>query len=149
MRSTQIEAADPNFRSAHAYLGIVYWEGRNYEAALQEYRKEASLRGKDEAVKDFEAQQAALQAGGVQGMFQYRLSRALRAFEHENGSAFAVASAYGYLRQRDEAMKYLELARQSRDIGLTNLELAHGFAFLHSDPQFRQLVVDVGLPALR
>lgn len=59
-----------------------------------------------------------------------------------------MASAYAYLRQRDEAMKYLELARQSHDIGLADLELAHELNWLHSDPEFRKLVTDIGMPAL-
>ena len=144
----QMEAADPSFRSAHAYLGIVGWEEGNYEVALQEYRTEATLRGRDDIVKDVEAQQAALRTGGTQGLFQYRLSSALQAYEHQKGSAFAVASAYGYLRQHDEAMKYLELARRDHDVGLTNVELANELGFLHSDPEFRKLVASIGMPPL-
>lgn len=142
----QMETADPSFRSAHAYLGVVNWEQGDYVTALEEYRKEASLRGEDRSVKNIDAQQAALQTGGVRGLFQYRLAAALHAYEQEGGSAFSVASAYGYLRQRDQAMKYLQLARQRHDLGLTGLEVATELRWLHSDPEFRQLVVDVGLP---
>jgi Tfp pilus assembly protein PilF len=144
----QMETADPNFRSAHAYLGIVHWERGDYAAALEEYRKEASLRGVGEAVKSVEAQQAALRNGGVQGLFQYRLAAALHAYEQEGGSAFSVASAYGDLRQRDQAMKYLQLARQRHDPELTNLEHSTELHWLHSDTEFRQLATDVGLPPL-
>ncbi len=144
----QMEASDPNFRSPHAYLGVVYWDEGNYEAALEEFRKAASLRGEEEVVKDVTAQQASLQAGGAQGLFQHRLTTALRAYEHENGSPFNVASAYGYLRQRDGTMKFLEIARQRHDSSLTDVELAPQFRWLHTDPEFRQLVVDLGLPAV-
>ena len=99
-------------------------------------------------VKDVTAQQAALQAGGAQGLFQHRLTTALRAYEHENGSPFNVASAYGYLRQRDGTMKFLEIAGQRHDSSLTDVELAPQFRWLHTDPEFRQLVVDLGLPAV-
>jgi Tfp pilus assembly protein PilF len=144
----QMEVSDPNFRSSHEYLAQVYWEQGKYEDALEEYRQEALLRGGDEAVKDVAAWQAAFRAGGVNGLFQYRLNAALKAYEHENGSPFDVASAYGYLRQREGAMKYLEVARQRRDLGLANVELAPEFRWLHSDPEFQRLVVDVGLPAV-
>jgi hypothetical protein len=46
-------------------------------------------------------------------------------------------------------MKYLELARQSHDIGLTNVELSRELNFLHADPEYRKLVVDLGLPPMR
>ncbi len=144
----QMQASDPTFRSVHAYLGIAYWEEHNYAAALEEQYKEASIRGNHDVLKNVEAQQSALRTGGTQGLFQYRLDAALKAYQQENGSAFAVASAYGYLKKRDEVMKYLELARQSRDLGLTDVELAREFGWLHSDPEFRKLVAEIGFPAL-
>jgi len=144
----QMEASDPSFRSSHEHLAQSYWNESNYEDSLGEYRKEALLRGQDEAVKQVAAKQAALRAGGVQGLFQNQLTTALRAEEHENGSAFKVASAYAYLRRRDEAMKFLKVARQRHDLWLTSVEVAPEFRWLHTDVEFRQLVIDLGLPAL-
>ena len=144
----QMETADPNFRSAHAYLGIIHWEQGDYRTALEEYRKEASLRGVGEAVKSIEAQEAALRNDGVQGLFRCRLAAALHAFEQQGGSPFNVASAYGDLHERDQAMKYLQVARQRHDPELTNLEHATELRWLHSDREFRQLATDVGLPPL-
>jgi hypothetical protein len=46
-------------------------------------------------------------------------------------------------------MKYLEVARQRHDLWLTSVEVAPEFRWLHADPEFRQLVSDLGLPALR
>ncbi len=144
----QIEVSDPNFRSSHEYLAQAYWDEGSYEDALEEYRKEALLRGQDEAVREVVAQQAALRSGGEQGLFRYQLTAALQAYEHENGSAFKVASAYSYLRQRNEALEFLQVARQRHDLWLTSLEIAPEFRWLHVDPEFRQLVIDLGLPAL-
>jgi hypothetical protein len=93
-----MEVADPNFRSSHQYLGRVYWDEGNYDAALDEFREEAALRGNEAAVKDVSARQQALRTGGVQALFEYQLIAALRSYEHENGSAVSVASAYGELR---------------------------------------------------
>lgn len=145
----QMESSDPSFRSSHEYLAQAYWDEGNYPDALDEYRQEALLRGQDEAVKEVTAKQAALRTGGVQGLYQYQLANALRAYEHQTGSSFKVASAYSYLRQRDETMRYLEVARQRHDLWLTSLEVAPEFRWLHSDPEFRRLVIDLGLPALR
>lgn len=144
----QIEVSDPSFRSSHAYLAIIYWDQGDYPASLEEFHKEAWLRGNETLVKDAEAQQQALREGGAEGLFQSRLNAALRAFEHENGSAFDVASAYGYLHQRDEAMKYLETARQRHDPSLAHIERAGEFRWLHTDLEFRKLVTGLGLPPL-
>lgn len=144
----QMEASDPSFRSSHVYLGTVYWREANYAGALEEFRTEASLRGSQAAMNDVSAQQEALRAGGVQGLLEYKLSAALQAYEHANGSATNVALAYGNLRQRDETLKFLDVARQRHDPGLANVEAAPEFRWLHSDPEFRKLVTEIGLPAL-
>ena len=144
----QMEASDPAFRSSHQYLGQLYWEEGNYEAALKEFETEASLRTNDATVKLIRGQQAAFRAGGVNALLEYRLNAALQAYEHENGSAFNVASAYSQLHRRDDTMKFLQLARQQHDTGLASAELAAEFRWLYSDPEFRRLVVEIGLPPL-
>jgi hypothetical protein len=89
-------------------------------------------------LKDVSARQEALRAGGVQGLFEYRLATALQGYEHENGSAVNVAAAYGNLHRRDETLKFLELAHQRHDAGLTHMEIAPEFSWLHSDLEFRK-----------
>jgi hypothetical protein len=120
-----------------------------HEDALDEYHQEGLLRGQDAAGKDVKAKQAARRTGGLEGLLQYQLAAALRAYEHENGSALKVASAYGDLRPRDEAMKFLGVARQRHDLWLTSVEIAPEFRWRPADPEFRQLVVELGLPAVR
>jgi len=144
----QMEASDPSFRSTHQYLAVTYWSEGEYEDALDEFRAEASLRGNREAVQDVDAQKAAFRDGGARGLLQYRLAAALRAYEHGNGSPFDVALACGALRQRDATMKFLELARQHQDLELTSLEIDPEFRWLHSTPEFRKLVTNIGLPPL-
>jgi hypothetical protein len=63
-----------------------------------------------------------------------------------HGSPYSVAVAYASLHQRDEAMKYLHLARQQANPGLSSFRLKFAFRFLHSDPEFRDLVIQLGLP---
>jgi tetratricopeptide (TPR) repeat protein len=120
----QMEASDPSFRSSHEYLGAVYWDRGKYDDALDEYQKEALLRGQDEAAKDVTAKPAALRTGGVQGLLQHQLAAALRAYEHENGSALKVASAYGDLRQRDETINSLKWRASVPSCGSPLVEIA-------------------------
>lgn len=144
----QMEASDPSFRSSHQYLGQLYWEEGNYEAALKEFETEASLRNHDATVKLIRDEQAALRGGGVSALLDYRLNVAIHTYEHDNGSAYNVASAYSELHRRNDAMKFLQLARQQHDTGLASVELAAEFRWLHADPEFRELVIEIGLPPL-
>jgi hypothetical protein len=43
-------------------------------------------------------------------------------------------------------MKFLAVARQR--LWLPSVEIAPEFRWLHADPEFRQLVVELGLPAV-
>jgi Tfp pilus assembly protein PilF len=146
----QLEASDPNFASVHFYLAdMVYlWEG-DYRSALEEDRTVATLRHDTALEKQIAAQQEAYESGGAQGLLEYQLSSVKQAFEHGSGSPYSVAVAYGNLHQRDESIRYLHLARQQHDPGLASLTFHAAFRFLHSDPEFRDLVTRVGLPPVQ
>jgi hypothetical protein len=62
--------------------------------------------------------------------------------------ALNVASAYAELRQRDETLKFLDAARQRHVLGLSAVEVAPEFRWLHSDPPFRELMTETGLSPL-
>jgi len=146
----QIEVSDPNFASAHLYLGdMVYMREGNYEGALEESRTAAVLTHDTTLEKKIDAQKSAYENGGVQGLLDSELTSGKHEYEQGSGSPYAVAAAYGNLHQRDEAMKYLHLARQQRDPGLASLTLNIAFRFLHSDPEFRDFVSQVGLPPVQ
>lgn len=146
----QMEASDPNFASAHFYLAdMVYRRQGNYEAALEESHTAATLRHDTALEEQIAAEQSAYQKGGVQGLLEYQLTSARQAYERGSGSPYPLAEAYANLRQRDEAMKYLQLARQQHDPGLASLTTSFAFRYLHSDPEFRDLVTQIGLPPVR
>jgi Tfp pilus assembly protein PilF len=146
---TQMEQSDPNFRSTHAYLARIEWDDGNYALALEELRKAALLQGQQQEVKDLEEQAAAFRSAGVPGLLQHRLAEAMRRYESGAGPAYNVARAFADLKKRNETMKYLELARQRREDCVADLETASEFNWMHGDPEFRQLVVNIGLPPLR
>jgi hypothetical protein len=69
-------------------------------------------------------------------------------FNRGAGSAFDVADAYAALGQDNDALKYLEIAYQRRDLSLTAVTTNHAFQHLHEDPQFRELVAKIGFPPI-
>jgi len=106
----------------------------------------ARLRHDQQAEKTIEAEREAYNRGGQHGLFEERLRSAREAFDHGTGSAFSVAAAYGALGQKDDALKYLKIAYQRHDLLLTTLTASAELQLLHQDPEFRELVIKVGLP---
>lgn len=144
----QLEVADPGFRSSHQYLGLLYWDEGDYGAALEEFQKEASLRGEPSDVNGFNAQQDAFRKSGLPGLLEYRLHSAMQNYASGKGSAYAAARAHGDLHHRDETIKFLELSRDRHESELADVEVEPAFRFLHTDMEFRNMVVKFGMPPL-
>jgi hypothetical protein len=147
---TQIAASQPDFVPPHRYLAeLVYFPEGNYAAFLGEMETVAHLRHDAKAEKEVEAEQKAYASGGQQKLLQERLAAARESFEHDNGSAFELAAACASLGEKNEALKYLEIAYQRHDLQLTTLVSTPAFQSMHQAPEFRKLAAKVGLPAMQ
>jgi Tfp pilus assembly protein PilF len=144
---TQLAASQPEFAPSHRYLAqAIYYPEGNYPGYFDEMGIVAHLRHDQQAEKSIAAEQAAYNKGGQRGLYEERLASAREAFDHGVGSAFSVAAAYGALGQKDDALKYLKIAYKRHDLQLTTITSSEELQFLHHDPEFRELVVKVGLP---
>jgi hypothetical protein len=144
---TQLAVSQPEFVPSHRYLAqAIYYPEGNYPGYFDEMGIVARLRHDQQAEKTIEAEREAYNRGGQHGLFEERLRSAREAFDHGTGSAFSVAAAYGALGQKDDALKYLKIAYQRHDLLLTTLTASAELQLLHQDPEFRELVIKVGLP---
>jgi hypothetical protein len=144
---TQIATSQPDFVPPHRYLAeVIYFPEGNYSAYLTEMETVAHLRHDAKAEKEVAAEQKAYSGSDKQRLLEERLSSAREAFEHSGGSAFELATAYEDLGQKNDALKYLEIAYQRHDLLLTTLNSAVQFRSLHQVPEFRALAGKVGLP---
>jgi len=147
---TQIAASQPDFVPPHRYLAeAIYFPGGNYESYLSEMETVSHLRHDAEAEKEVAAEQKAYSNSGKQGLFEQRLTAAREAFDHGGGSAFELAAAYADLGQKNDALKYLEIACQRHDLRLTTLTSTFQFQRLHQAPEFLALAAKMGLPPAR
>jgi tetratricopeptide (TPR) repeat protein len=143
----QIAASQPDFVPPHRYLAeLVYLPEGNYPAYFAEERTVARLRHDANAERKIEAEQKAYARSGPRGLFEEQLAAAQKSFDHGSGSAFEVAALQATLGQRNEALKYLEIAWQRHDLLLTTLTSCPAFKSMHQDQEFRGLVAKVGLP---
>jgi hypothetical protein len=145
----QLVASQPDFIPPHRYLAQdIYFREGNYPGYFAESAIVARLRHDAKAQKIVDLQKAAYERGGRRGLFEERLNTALELFNRGAGSAFDVADAYAALGQDNDALKYLEIAYQRRDLSLTTVTTNHAFQHLHEDQQFRELVAKVGFPPI-
>jgi hypothetical protein len=147
---TQLSASQPDFVSPHRYLAEeVYFPEGNYSGYLAEMGTVARLRHDAKVEKEVAAEQKAYSISGKQGLLEERLEAARESFDNSSGSAFELAKTYADLGQKDNALKYLEIAYQRHDLLLTNLSATFQFQSLHQAPEFRDLVAKLGLPPVQ
>jgi hypothetical protein len=143
----QLAASQPEFVPPHRYLAeAIYFPEGNYAGYLEEMGTVARLRHDAKAEGEVEAEQKAYKSGGQHGLYEERLTSARESFDHDSGSAFEVASAYASLGQKNDALKYLNIAYQRHDLQLTTLIANSELQSMHQDREFRELVAKIGLP---
>jgi tetratricopeptide (TPR) repeat protein len=140
----QMEAADPDYLSPHAYLAGIYLALRDYPAFLAEQLTTARLVGDPDRASIAAAAERGYGAGGAPAMFAAMLERqrALYAAGREHG--FDLAATYALAGQRDAAMRTLAGAVRDRDPYLVGLRIDFRFAGLRQAPDFQRLALSVG-----
>ena len=108
----QIEAAEPDFLSAHTYLRDLYCDGRNYQLCLQESQSAAGLQhdaGAEEALVSEE------KTAGFTEFYEARLEADKARFQKGSVGNFVLAADYAALDHRAEALQYLQAAYQNHE----------------------------------
>ncbi len=144
----QLEASDPNFLSPHRYLKFAYSENGDYPDYIAEWKKEALLTHDAAQSSVAEAATKGWAQGGERGLLEAELSEQMKLYAQGKLSPYFVAQTDARLGDTHEALKYLATGIQSHDERMLNLSEDQGFASLHGDPAFEQLLAKIGLPPL-
>jgi DNA-binding winged helix-turn-helix (wHTH) protein/Tfp pilus assembly protein PilF len=142
----QLEAADPDFLSPHRYLRFAYSDIGDYPNYIAELKKDALLTHDAAESSVAEAAAKGFAQSGERGLFEAELSEQRKLFEQGRLSPYFVAQTDARLGNPREALKYLATCIQSHDELVLNLGEDQGFASLHGDPAFEQLLAKIGLP---
>ena len=142
----QLEAADPDFLSPHRYLRFAYLETGDYPNYVRELKKDALLTHDAAQSSVAEAAAKGFAQGGERGLFEAELSQQRNLYEQRKLSPYWMAQTEARLGKPREAFKYLTICVQSHDELMLNLSGDQGFASLHGDPAFKQLLAQIGLP---
>ncbi len=142
----QLEVADPDFVSPHRYLRLAYFETGDYPNYIAESKKDAVLTHDAAQSSVAEAAARGFAQGGERGLLEAQLSDQIALYQQEKLSPYFVAQTEARLGNTRGALKYLTICIQSHDEYTLNLSDDQGFAGLHGDPAFEQLLAKIGLP---
>lgn len=135
-----LEAADPKFKSPHAYLAGIYFQNKQYPEYFAEARKLAALSQDQKAAESIAGYQKLFLQQGEKAMLEAMLQDQIQDFQHGRGDAVVVAGTYMVLGRHHEAQEYLEKSFQRHEYELINLRNARDFAPLQKDPAFQELL---------
>jgi DNA-binding winged helix-turn-helix (wHTH) protein len=142
----QLEAAEPDFISPHVYLRLDYFEIGDYPNYVTELKKNAQLTHDVAQSSVAEAAAEGLAQGGEHGLLEAQLLAQRKLYGPGKVSPYYVAQTEARLGNKGEAIRYLTLCVQSHDEVVLNVIGDQGFASLHGDPAFQQLLAKIGLP---
>ena len=140
----QMEAADPDYLSPHAYLAGIYLVQGDYPAYLAEERIAARLTGSADRASVVAAAQSGYASGRAPAMFAAMLARQRALYAAGREHAFTLAATYALAGERDAAMRELAVAVHDRDPYLVGLRIDSRLAALRAEPEFQRLALSVG-----
>jgi len=144
----QLSATEPDFLSPHNYLAIIHLAQGEYPQYLAESRKAAALLHDQPRLEIVAAGEKGLARGGAPGMWSAILKVQQRLHADGKVSAYDLARTYAALGRKQEALEDLQTAYQQHEPELVSMRVDVALAGLHSEPRFRELLSQVGLPAL-
>src|SRR5271157_4334498 len=142
----QLEVAQPAFFSTHQYLSDIYLANRDYANYLEQARKSAELSHDESQLTMLDAAEQGFKSGGRQGMLENILGIQKKLDAEGRVPAFLVATTCGYLGNKTEALRYLEISERRHEASFISIRSHQAFYSLHDDPSFRNLVEQAGLP---
>ncbi len=166
---------DPFSRAISAMIGMRFFEVRDLDRAIAQYKKVIEMepnypnghafladayhaKGMNaEAIEEFNnidrdesihaLLQQILKTEGPRGILRKRLELSRKSYEQGNGSAIEIAEIYAELGDKDRAFEWLEKSFAAHEDELVDLKIKPpAFDGLRSDPRFQDLLRRVGLP---
>ena len=144
----QMEATDPNFISPHSYLAAIYLGEMDCSGYLAEARAHARLQRDPDKLAMVQAAEKGFAAGGCPDMLRSILEVQKKRYAQHRVTAYELAETEALLGDKPATLQYLHLSLAQNEAALANLRACSYFRGLYTEPEFRQLVLDTGLPPL-
>jgi tetratricopeptide (TPR) repeat protein len=144
----QLEASEPDFLSPHNYLALIYLSQGNWPQYLAESRKSATLLHDEHRLAVVAAGEKGFARGGSHGMLLAILKEQQNLYANGQERAYNLAQASALLGNKKQALDDLQNSLLKRDTDLTQMRIDPTMSTLHDEPGFREILAQVGLPAL-
>jgi serine/threonine-protein kinase len=136
---------EPNSGFANWVLGNVYVHKRMYDKAIEQYKKAIPLSGNS---PDEPATLAyAYAKSGQRTQALQTIEELVKRSERSYVPSTLIAATYAAVGDHEEASRWLLRAMQQRDGVLVFINVDPMFEDLRSDPRYRAVIQQVGLPA--
>jgi tetratricopeptide (TPR) repeat protein len=139
----QLESTDPTLATTNVYLTEIYFERKDYANFFAESKRSAQLRHDEDALAVANAAERGFAAGGLLGMRQAMLPVQKRIFDRGAAPAYGLAATYALLGKNEDALRYLQMAYEKREIGLLYLPFNPDFNSLHDDSEYKKIAEHV------
>ncbi len=132
-------------------LGDAFAAQGKYSEAIEQYL--AALRLDAENPETIQKLKDAYETGGWNGFWQKYLENQLelrKTLLEKDQTAYidneGIAYAYAAVKDKAKTLEYLNKAFAERDPDLVTIKTSEVYGFLADDPQFRELIKNIGLP---
>jgi len=129
---------DPSFVDAHLYLGLVYEQKGMFTDAIGELRQAVS--GSGGAARYVSALGHAYAIAGQTRMAEQSLARLQEQAKQRYVAPYDIAVVYMGLKEKDQALKYLEMAYSDHSCWMIFLRVEPSFDSLRGDPRYQDIL---------
>ena len=133
---------DSGFFPAHRYLGLAYEAKGMYPEAIAEFEQGVKLSGSPLMLALLGHAYA---VSGNTAAARKVLADLKGVSAQKYVSPYTIAAIYAGLGENDQALRWLEIAHDERDIWLMNLKVDPVFAKLRREPRFKEITIRAGL----
>jgi TolB-like protein/DNA-binding winged helix-turn-helix (wHTH) protein/Tfp pilus assembly protein PilF len=133
----------PDESGLHHLLSEAYWLKGMYEESQKEFEKALELEHRPEAAA---AAHRAFEQGGETAVERWGANDIKARARKEYVPSWDIGFIVAFTGDKEETLKYLESAYQEHSLSIVGLQNEPIFAFLHSNPRYRELVKKIGLP---
>ena len=137
---------NPSFALAWGVLARSYAGKRDYDSALEAYRKGMNTPGGDVLLQGGLAETYALMGQTQTAHILLEGIKNMAETRHMDELYMSVALAYSALGDKEDTFLWLERDHKIRDGALTLIKVIPALDWLHSDPRYSDLVRRIGLP---
>lgn len=152
LQNRRVNELFPDEARFHYDNGVVFESQRKYAEAFEEFWLSAKA-DKDTTPPDLQEMRDSFEKGGWDGFQKLAQDRLLRSLNDDRAkdpnkyiAAVNYATAYGYGKDKEKTLEYLNLALEERSMSMLYLKVSPQYFFLHDEPRFKDLVRRVGIP---